>query len=131
MVLYTSKFCSIESDASTSVIRQNWFAETTNMTDAEFKIEQLKLADLIRIHKPKSIHTDALTFGYVIAPDIQEWNAKEVLGPFVSLGGKKVGMLIPPDIFAQVSIQQAMDEVNAYETRYFENEKELISWLKN
>lgn len=131
MNLYSSKYCTIEFDSAASIIRQNWLGGTSDMTAEQFKAEQTKLSELIRINKPRCICTDALNFGFVILPDLQEWNAREVLGLFATMGGKKIGMLVPNEIFTQVSIQQALDEANGYETSYFENDKELMAWLRN
>lgn len=132
MIVYTSRFCSIEFDAATATVKHNWTAATSEMTNEEFQVAERSLADVIKANKPRCIQTDALEFNFVISPDLQEWNAVTVLELFASLGGKKIGILIPPDIFAQVSIQQALDESeSAFETRYFESRKDQTEWLNS
>jgi len=130
MQLYSSKFCTIEYDSAQNRIKQTWKAETANMSNEEFKADQTKLAEFLNSTKPATIHTDAISFNFVISPDVQEWNAAKVLSTFAKFGGKKIGILIPPDIFAQVSIQQALDEsLDAFATHYFEDETLLAKWL--
>lgn len=130
MSIYSSKFCTIDFDAAKKQIIQVWKEETGNMSSMDFQAEQSELAKILNANKPLTFFTDALTFNYVIPPDIQEWNAERVLATFAKNGGKKIGILIPPDIFAQVSIQQALDEVtDSFQTRYFENKAEMVKWL--
>ena len=130
MELYSSNFCTIEFEPSTLILKQVWSSGTANMTNDDFVSEQTKLASFFESSKPKKIHSDAREAAFVIAPDLQEWNAKEILSVFAKNGGVKCAILIPPDIFAQVSIQQSLEEAAGdFITRYFEDEKELVAWL--
>jgi len=129
--LYTSPFCDISFDVTNLMLTQIWKSATDKMDTSQFHSEQLHLAAIIKKNKPLAIYVDAVKCGYIITPDQQIWNAREVLSHFASNGGKKCGILVPPDIYTQISIEQALEEANKlFETKYFDHQKEMLEWLK-
>ncbi len=60
---------------------------------------------------------------------MQEWMNKEILTIAVDI--KKSAYIVPTELFAQVSVEQTMDEVVGQRIvqQYFENESEAWKWL--
>jgi len=129
--LHSSPFCDILFDVSNLMVSQIWKSATDKMTFAQFKTEQLQLAEIIKEKKPQTIYVDAIKFGFIITPDQQQWNADNLLTHFPANGVEKCGILVPTDIYIQISIEQALEEADKlFETKYFDDQKAMMGWLK-
>ncbi len=66
---------------------------------------------------------------YVIGLEMQEWMNKEILT--IAVNFKKSAYIVPTELFAQVSVEQTMEEETGQKIvqQYFENEDEARKWL--
>jgi len=131
MNIYKSDYIEISFDSQKSIITNEWFSVTSQMTDEIYKKEMLKFVEFVKIHKPKFHLIKSLNFLYVITIEMQNWTNENVFPVLAQNGIKKISFLVSSEIIAQMSIEQALEENNAsvFEIKYFDSEKSAIDWL--
>ena len=116
----------------TSFFKQSFTPETKNWTDNSYKEQFEEYAKLIREYKPLYIIVDTQNFMFSVIPEIQVWQSNYI-NPLISeIGVKKIAMLMNDDFITQISIEQTLEENeenNSWETKFFSNEDEAITWL--
>lgn len=108
------------------------FQRYTEKMGQEEYIQELKgFIELVKEHQPKSIYADTREFYFTIVPDIQDFINENILALYSEIGVEQHAILVSPDIFAAVSVEQTMeeDEKPSYENRYFESEEDANAWL--
>lgn len=75
---------------------------------------------------------NGLNFGFTISPELQSWIDLEITPGYISAGLDKMAIILPATIFAQVSVEQLIDEENTSQisTNYFDNEEDAFKWIK-
>ncbi len=128
--LYTSPFKTILWDAENQVIRQLWI-DTSQLTDESLKSELKQYLASVTQKKPNAILSFATNFHYQITPDVQEWIAANILGPFAQMGVRLYAQIVSPDIFTQVSIEQTLEEADdkAFRFQIFGSEESALGWI--
>ncbi|MCS6968960.1 MAG: hypothetical protein RMJ44_11420 [Cytophagales bacterium] len=101
------------------------------MTKEEYLQELKHYIALVQQYCPKAILADTRDFGFTITPDIQDFINKNILLTYESIGVTKHAILTSKDLFAQISIEQTMEEnlKPCYQNRYFADEQEAFAWL--
>ena len=108
-MLHRNDYSEIRYDNTTGIINQIFFEKTEEMTIDEFKQEMLIFAEHC-INNKAALHLiNSFEMNFVITPDIQKWINNKILTKFESFA-KKVAFLMPSDFFAQVSVEQTMNE---------------------
>lgn len=135
MTIYTSEFQDLLFDESKNLIIETFKKGTEDYTPKTYKEDFLALADAVKKSGKigiEGILVDMRNFLYTISPALQEWHNKEVFPVVVSVGLTKMGVLVSPDIFAQVSTEQTLEENEnkGFSTKYFDSENEAYEWLK-
>ncbi len=130
MILHKSKYVEIIYEQENSLITQKFLPETEDMTQAEFRAEMNIFVEMCQRHKPERELVYLLDMKYVIALEDQEWMDTEVLPQCANII-KRMAFFMPTELFAQVSIEQTMEEENGqkFVQQYFENEDEARKWL--
>lgn len=102
-----------------------------NITEKEYKDLLLKWAEEIRYYKPAFQLVNYMNFYQPIAPHMQVWINENLIGPSFEVGMKKVAFIISRDFYAQVSVEQTMQENEGkkFKLKYFDNETDAESWL--
>ncbi len=133
MSLHKSNFLIISQLPEIKGIKIQWLADSEKMLDDDFKREILGEKKAIEEVKPKVIFADVLQMKYAIAPNMQEWHNKQIFPAFALAEVRKLAVLVSPDVFVQVGIEQLVEDGSGKEliTRYFEEEAKAISWLKS
>ena len=133
MELYKSSFLVIEQMPEIQGIKIKWQEASERMTNEQFKKEILGEIKAIETAKPKCIFADTLDMRFTINIVLQEWHNAEVFPVFLSVGVRKLAVLVSTDIFAQVAIQQLVEDGsdNKLITNYFETEAAALKWLKS
>jgi len=102
----------------------------TDFSEQTYKDEVIWQLDFILRYKPKSLLIDTQKFFFTISPDVQDWSNREVLPKVLATDVKRIALLISSDLFAQVSIEQQMEDnpeaLNLI--RYFENYEQARRW---
>lgn len=130
-MLHKSDFLEIESLQAPNGICITWLPGTERMSEAEFKASILAEQQAVEQVKPKVILADTLNMRYSIAPHLQEWHNGIIFPAFEKAGLQKLAILVSQDIFAQVSIEQLVDDGASHElaSRYFDSREDALKWL--
>ncbi|WP_448520543.1 hypothetical protein [Rhodoflexus sp.] len=132
MHVHESRYVIIDWDASTSIISYIYTPNADeNMTADDFKANMSAYGGFCEQYQPERLLIDIRNLRFTITPDLQEWTAKEIAPRTTSL--KRMAILVSSDIFAQISLEQLMEEegiADRYSApRYFESEEEAKNWL--
>jgi hypothetical protein len=129
--LYTSPFKTILWDDDNQVIRQVW-TDTSQLSNENLRSELQHYLACVTQKKPNAILSFATNFNYQITPDVQEWIATNILGPFAQMGVRLYAQIVSPDIFTQVSIEQTLEEADdtAFRFQIFGSEESALVWIE-
>lgn len=110
----------------------NYWTGNQILQNEDFKEAMLRVANKAFELEAKGILVDTRKFNMTIPPEVQKWYDDEIVPKHLEAGIKKMAFLLPEEIFAQVSIEQTMDEDKAQEqqTEYFESYEEAEKWLQ-
>ena len=130
MILHKSKYVEISYEQENSLIIHKFLSTTKNMESDEFKKEMLLFVEMCEKYKPEKELVHLIDMKYIIAPVEQEWVNNEILQKYITII-KRGAFLVPTELFAQVSVEQTMDEEagQKFVQQYFENEDEARKWL--
>lgn len=131
MTYFDNDFCII--DYNDDLVTVTWKPTSATMSDADFKEQQTKQSDCIVENKASKLLINGLNFGYTITPDLQEWTIKTHIPKAIENGLQKTATIVPDELFAQVSVEQTMDEAKdmPMQSKYFKDEKSALKWLNS
>lgn len=129
--LHQSEFSSVNFDEENQCIEQLWANVETQEED--YRQEQLAFFEGVKAHHPTKAFIDTSVFSMIVSPELQVWAGENILRPSVGLGLQKAAFVLPDDLFAEVSIQQALEENEdqAFRVMYFKDKDEAKKWLYN
>ncbi|MCS7019318.1 MAG: hypothetical protein RMJ87_09395 [Cytophagales bacterium] len=132
MKLHESKYVVIEWDAANSIISYIYTPDADErMADEDFKFNMTAYAGFCETYQPQRLLLDLRHLRFTIGPELQEWTAKEIAPRTMSL--KRIAIVVSSDIFAQVSLEQLMEEdgiADKYDApRYFDTVQQAKQWL--
>ncbi len=118
-------------DEKNSLIKVVRNVKDQSISDEDYQKDLLLWRDIILEHQPKFQLVDMRHNNYTISPEMQVWLNSNLMAPARKVGMKKVAFLVSEDLFAQVSIEQSMEEEEGkqFQTFYFEEEDEAMEWL--
>lgn len=118
-------------DEENSLIKVIRDVKDQSISDEDYQKDLLLWRDVILEHQPKFQLVDMRHNNYTISPEMQAWINGSLMAPARKAGMKKVAFLVSEDLFAQVSIEQSMEEEEGkqFQTFYFEEENEAMEWL--
>jgi len=133
-MLYNSKYQKIWFDEPLDALSNSWTEESREMSNEEFKEENLNWLALFEKYQPKNILADTRTYYFIITIKMQDWHAENIFSKLITFNPKKMAMIVSSDFFAQISIEQTIEEgeeksPTEFQTRYFGDEKEAQLWL--
>lgn len=70
---------------------------------------------------------DSTDFNFPVLPESQSWAAEN----HINLGVPKVGFILSKDVFAQVSIEMAVDQFSGIDTQYFDDIEAARKWAQS
>lgn len=108
-----------------------FWTNTEKMEDEDYKYEVLQQIKYYLKYKVQGSLIDTSNFEYAIPPRVQEWASKEIFPPVAKAGLRYVAVLIPSDFYAQLSIDQYIneDKENLLEFHYFGEMTLAKTWL--
>ena len=132
MILKEHKYYTIEFEEAKNIIKVVWKEASENMTRTDFKEQQIIQTDCIIEKKSKLLFIDGRNFRFLVSPDLQEWTNNEQIPRALKVGLKKTAIILPKELFSQVSVEQTMEEEKAksFETNYFDDEQKARTWLE-
>lgn len=128
-LIYQTNYVTTFYSEEKSQIEHRWVAQSYEMTEEEFKEEQLRYLDLIKTLKPQKGLVNSVDFLFTIAPLVQDWMNQELHTQYTKMVFKKAAFVVSSDIFARISIEQIFDDYQPFEVCYFEQEEEAQRWL--
>ncbi len=131
MEVYKSEHWSIFHDEELKLLTPVWNNNSESMTEDLYKSEMNNYAQTVEKYKPKQLLIDCRDFCFPITPTIQEWIDKTIFPRVLSVGVTYVAIVIPSELIANLSVQQAMEESEGtkFQTRYFDNREDAKQWL--
>lgn len=130
MEVYNTKYVHLAFFAEQELIEMTWLPATEEMTEEEFKQENINYISIILKLSPKNMYSDTTNLLFAIRPELQEWS-QTIIVSLIEKGLNKVAILISKDLIVQLGVEQAMEEKEASKlnTRYFDNKEEAKEWL--
>lgn len=131
--VYQSKYVKQFYHPEKKILEVIW-TEGGLMTEEEYRKESLNFLEIADKYQSKGNLIDTRDFQYIISPDMQEWLNTAVFPKLMATGVQKMAFLVTEELFAQVSIEQTMNEEAAkegFQTHFFENREAAMSWLEN
>lgn len=130
--VYQSPFLNIGFEDTEKIFYNSWSNSADRMTDAELKKIMTDMVEVCRTHKPRGLL--AINLKFTLSPEMQVWIAEVPIAEMIGMGCKKVAIMIPEDVFVQMSMEQFADESaerNASEdsTKLFADMEEAKKWL--
>lgn len=130
MKLFETDYITVNYFEDKKIVEGIWKSTSESMSTEQFKENMLRWFEEVKKIKNVNILADAREFLFVIVPDIQEWINENVIGKYPDYGVERLGFLVSPDLFAQVSIEQTITEKEQkFETQYFDTQEKVIDWL--
>ena len=133
-VLHESDFWKFGIDKIDSLMIYQWYETSESMNEEDYKQEMQKNAEEYERYAPSKSLVDLRNFLFTISPEAQVWTDHEIFPRFLNAGLKKIAFVVSPDLFAQISLEQMMEENNAnlgFESRYFDHYFQAREWLVN
>lgn len=129
-VEYKSPHKEISFEEESGIVKQEWL-DTSGLTDELLKSELKEYVKVVEKYQPKGLLSDGRHFDYTIAPELQDWIGREVIGKFIALGVKKYAQIIPEELFSQISVEQTLTDSSTGEfvSQYFPDEDSAREWL--
>lgn len=132
MLIYDSKHFELYYDQQNSIFENRWKGNE-HLSDEDFKSNLLEYAQLAEKHRPKNYLVDNSTMDFIISPDLQDWVTIHVYPKTSHSDVKKFALVISPDIFTAVSVEQVVDEgadkFEGVQTRYFDKREDALKWI--
>ena len=128
---YESKFIKINTDRNKSYLEAIRMPATAFMTEEDYKEDVKHWLAAIEDTKPKYQFIDGRDMKFIIIPEFQTWINENLIAPAIKFGLRKVAFLESPELFAQVSVEQTMDENkdSILKVKYFEDKNKAKEWL--
>ena len=131
MEVFKNKFLSIKVDKVNKVLVEEWYATTKDMTSDEWKETRQKFKEVFLQYKLSKFLSLCNQLYFVITPELQVWMAENITKGSEHLV-EKAALVVPTEIFAEVSLEQTMDEkaTGKLDTSFFDNEQNARNWLE-
>ena len=131
MVIYESDYSIFDYDEKHSIFSHIFKAGSEHLDNETFKKEMLIYLEFFQEHKPKKALVNNQEMKFTIVPELQEWHAKNVFPKCIALGVELAAIVESPDIFAQVAMEQLMEEekTGEFEVRFFDDTAKAKKWL--
>jgi len=130
-----NRFYSIAFDKEKHEVIIQWTSQTRHMGREEFRAVLTEILEAMKAFDGELFYyiADTRHFAYTLDEDDQKWSNDNFLAHLPALGIHHFAIVITPDIFAQISIEQTMEMVNPKSglvTRYFEKAKDARIWFE-
>jgi hypothetical protein len=130
MILHKNVFVEITYEKEFSLVINKFFESTDDMSTDDFKKEMHIFAEICQKYKPEKELAHLRDMKYIIVPDVQLWMNEEIFPKYENII-KRMAFVIPSDVFAEVAVEQTMEEETGmkFDHEYFDNEDDARKWL--
>jgi len=132
MKVYRSDFCGVEYKEQNNIVILTWLPSSIYMNDSQYRKEMKQLSKTCDLYLPNKVLINALNMAYTISPAMQHWTDEEVMSNFLEHKIEKLGIIPSQDFFAQISIEQLLEEKNSKKLKEITIKQEALIdiWLK-
>ncbi len=104
----------------------------SEITEEIYKEEVQIWMDRLNEYHPDNVYVDGRKMQFIITPDLQNWVNGTLMKTAINNSVKKVAYIISPDLFTQVSVEQAFDlpEGQKLNMHYFTTGEDAEKWIK-
>ncbi|OQX98616.1 MAG: hypothetical protein B6I24_04850 [Bacteroidetes bacterium 4572_128] len=130
--IYESQFLNIFYEEDISLMTEIFTEETENITDEKYKKMMLNILECIKKYKPIKLIVDLKNFIFIIVPELQEWQDKNIVPEISKCSAKIAAYIVSKDFFSQMSIEQTVEEEESeknFTVKYFEDIKKARKWI--
>lgn len=129
-ILSDTHYSQVMSFPEARILEQRW--KNQQISKESWKNEMLTYVQKARDVQSQKSLVNATNFDFPIIPELQDWTMEHVYKPLQELGVRKFAFVISPDVFAQFSIENIMQDKGggAIETRFFDSYEEAFQWLQ-
>ncbi|AFM05293.1 hypothetical protein Fleli_2946 [Bernardetia litoralis DSM 6794] len=131
MLIYESDYSIFKYDEENSIFSHIFKPATEDLDAEKFKKEMLIYLEYFEKYKPKRALVNNQEMQFIIVPKLQNWHAQNIFPKCIELGVELAAIVISPDLFAHISMEQLMEEEKsgAVTVKYFEDVDEATKWL--
>ncbi len=127
MKIYDSEFLEMDIDADKKLSIATWKPFSENLTSELYKNEMVNFANLMVKYSLELNLVDTQKFLFIITTDVQDWIVKNVFPLLDKV--RKTAFVVSEDIFAQISVNQAMDDAPDITSAYFDSLEDAKKWI--
>ena len=134
MELYKDKYRTVTFERDTKILHQVWHNATEDMNVDEYKEASVSIAQAVKDNGASYILNNAIESLFVVTPEIQDWINKNIVPKLLQNGLQKYAILLPSELFSQVSVEQIVDDsatTTQNKISYFDDEAKARKWLLN
>lgn len=121
---------SIDFFENSSILKFVW--KDKPITVAKFKDLVLLYADEAKKYKVKNLYIDAICNSVTMTKEVQDWHDTVIVKKYVDAGVKKMGFLVPKNIFSEMTHKQTFEKENAkgaLQINFFGQEDAALEWF--
>lgn len=121
---------SIDFFENSSILKFVW--KDKPITVAKFKDLVLLYADEAKKYKAKNLYIDAICNSVTMTKEVQDWHDTVIVKKYVDAGVKKMGFLVPKNIFSEMTHKQTFEKENAkgaLQINFFGQEDAALEWF--
>ena len=122
---FESELVHVKHDADKNIIIAIWI---TPPTSEEYREGINAVLQVIKDSGTGKVVWDCAGLG-AISPVDQEWTIQDFHNPALEFGYSQAAIVLPVDIFTQMSVESMINEVGNFKTKYFDNTEEAIAWV--
>ncbi|GAA0892125.1 hypothetical protein GCM10009122_18040 [Fulvivirga kasyanovii] len=126
-IFFEKDFAKISYNSANSIIIYQWLVPPT---DLEFKHGCEQMIEAIAHFKTGKVVVDIREQG-TVAPYLLEWMTSDWISRAVAAGYTHGAIIIPTDVFTQLSVDEIMDTVSKKViSRNFDGMEDAVDWIK-
>jgi hypothetical protein len=129
-VFFEESFIRISYDQELNTVFSEWL---TAPTSEEFRQGMNQMIEAFKEFNTGILMSNTANIG-AIDPDDQEWSTTDWIARALPAGYKQFAVITSPDIFAQMSVEDTLTEVqlanSTLKIQYFDNEADARQWIK-
>lgn len=131
MIVYESDFSIFKYDEQNSLFSHTFKPSSENLETESFKKEMLTYLEYFEKYKPQKALVNNQDMKFIIVPELQEWHAQNIFPKCIEAGVEMAAMVETADIFAQVAMEQLMEEetTGGFAVRFFDDVGKAEKWL--
>ncbi|EAY30024.1 hypothetical protein [Microscilla marina] len=130
--IYQSRYQSIAVEKSLQLGHQEWYQDTVDMSDDEYRKDLGQLVRKLERQKiPQKWLINLSGFHYIMSPEMQEWHSLNVFQKIFVGQEFYFAVLSNGDFVNDLAVSQTFDETGnlILTTKYFKEETPAYAWL--